>query len=178
MNKVLPLIAVLGIALLAIPASVSSGNQVNVIVFGYIAHGPMQSTIDAIRNVTAKYGNAVNVTWIDLNTQEGQQYSQQTGLSAHMNILINGAYEYTLNGKTVTFQWFEGGTWTQSDLDAVISSLLNNSGNPPASPAKVNPSSGSVFQTGGTGFYVVAVAALIAISIGFYVMRRDRKTRK
>ena len=29
-----------------------------------------------------------------------------------MNVIINGKYTYQVNGKNVTFQWFEGQGWT------------------------------------------------------------------
>ena len=36
-----------------------------------------------------------------------------------MNVIINGKYTYQVNGKDVTFQWFEGQQWTKADLDAI-----------------------------------------------------------
>ena len=99
-------------------------NAVNVVVAGYINHGPLQPTVQAIKDVMAKYGNKVNVTWIDLGTSTGAAYFKANNLSAHMNVIINGKYTYVVNGKSVTFQWFEGQQWTKADLDAVISSLV------------------------------------------------------
>jgi hypothetical protein len=37
-----------------------------------------------LKNVTAKYGAMVNVTWMDMGTTEGMQYTQEHGLSAHL----------------------------------------------------------------------------------------------
>jgi len=111
----------------------ASDAKVDVVVAGYINHGPMQPTVSAIKEVLAKYGDKVSVTWIDLATSQGQAYFSAHGLSAHMNILINGKYSYRINGKDVTFQWFEGQQWTKADLDAVLASLVGSSGN--ASPA-------------------------------------------
>jgi hypothetical protein len=45
-----------------------------------------------------------------------------------MNILINGNYKFNLDGKEVTFQWFEGQYWTKEDLEAVINDVLSNNG--------------------------------------------------
>jgi hypothetical protein len=81
--------------------------------------------VGAIKEVLAKYGDKVNVTWVDLATTQGQDYFKEHGLTAHMNVIINGKYEYQVNGKDVTFQWFEGQQWTKQDLDAVLGNLLN-----------------------------------------------------
>lgn len=106
------------------PAS-PAAEQVQVVAVGYIHHGPMQPTVRAISDVLAAYGDAVNVTWLDLATGEGRDYCEQNGLTAHMNVLIDGRYEYQLDGKTVVFQWFEGDSWTAADLDAVIAGVVD-----------------------------------------------------
>ena len=107
------------------PTTSSAPDAVKLVVAGYINHGPMQPTVQAIKDVLAKYGDKVSVSWVDLNTKDGQAYFKQYGLTAHMNVIINGKYQYQVNGKTVTFQWFEGQQWTRQDLDAVIASLVN-----------------------------------------------------
>jgi hypothetical protein len=103
----------------------STSNVITVVIAGYINHGPLQPTVGAIKEVLAKYGDKVNVTWVDLATTQGQDYFKEHGLTAHMNVIINGKYEYQVNGKDVTFQWFEGQQWTKQDLDAVLGNLLN-----------------------------------------------------
>jgi hypothetical protein len=85
----------------------------------------MQPTVRAIKEVLSKYDDKVAVTWIDLATTEGQSYFQEHGLTAHMNVIINGTSRYQVNGKTVDFEWFEGQQWTETDLDAILASLVN-----------------------------------------------------
>jgi cytoskeletal protein RodZ len=97
----------------------------DVVVAGDITHGPMQPTVQAIKDVLAKYGDQVNVTWVDLSTQQGQAYFKAHGLSAHLNVIINGSYTYFVNGRNVKFQWFEGQGWTKKDLDTVLAGLIN-----------------------------------------------------
>jgi hypothetical protein len=94
-------------------------------VAGYINHGPLQPTVQAIKDVLSKYGDRVKVTWIDLSTQQGQDYYTVHGLTAHMNVIINGTSRYQVNGKTVDFLWFEGQQWTKKDLDTVLAGLVN-----------------------------------------------------
>ena len=106
------------------PAAVPT-SSVSVVVAGYINHGPLQPTVRAIKEVLSKYDDKVSVTWIDLATAEGQTYFQEHGLTAHMNVLINGTSTYQVDGKTVNFEWFEGQQWTREQLDAVLANLIN-----------------------------------------------------
>jgi hypothetical protein len=98
---------------------------VSVVIAGYINHGPMQPTVRAIKEVLSKYGDKVAVTWIDFATTQGQNYFQDHGLTAHMNVIINGTSTYQVKGKTVVFEWFEGQQWTKADLDTVLANLIN-----------------------------------------------------
>ena len=126
MNKVF----FLAILILIVSASMvlaSQDDNIEVVVLGMTNHGPMQPTINAIKEVTSKYPD-VNLIILDFESQEGQNYAQEHGLSAHLNIIINGKYQYNINGKEITFQWFEGQQWTKDDLDAVISNILSDSG--------------------------------------------------
>ena len=107
------------------PAPVqAASNTIDVVVAGYINHGPLQPTVQTIKDVLTKYGDRVKVTWVDLNTQQGQDYFKAHGLTAHMNVIINGTSRYQVNGKTVDFLWFEGQQWTKQDLDTVLAGLV------------------------------------------------------
>jgi len=105
-------------------AAISTG-AINVVVAGYIDHGPLQPTVRAIKEVLAKYGDKVTVTWVDLSSQQGQDYFKEHQLSAHMNVIINGTSQYEVNGRSVDFQWFEGQQWTKQDLDTVLAGLAD-----------------------------------------------------
>jgi hypothetical protein len=105
-------------------AAVTS-SVVDVVVAGYINHGPLQPTVMAIKDVLSKYGDRVKVTWVDSSTTQGQDYFKAHGLTAHMNVIINGTSRYQVSGKTVDFLWFGGQQWTRKDLDAVLAGLIN-----------------------------------------------------
>jgi len=143
-------------------------SRVGIVVAGYINHGPMQPTLDAIMNVTSKYGDRVEVSWLDMDTAEGRSYMSEHGLSAHLNVVIDGKYQYAINGKTVTFQWFEGQQWTKNDLDDVISDLLSGTGQAVAqTPAPAD-----------SGILILGAAALIACAaagVGYVLYRKKRK---
>jgi hypothetical protein len=99
-------------------------SPIGVVIAGYINHGPMQPTVRAIKEVLSKYDDKVAVTWIDLATTEGQNYFKEHGLTAHMNVIINGTSSYEVDGKSVVFEWFEGQQWTEKDLDSVLANLV------------------------------------------------------
>ncbi len=128
MSKLFPIVCAIYMLSLAYVAVAVSTDNVSIDVAGYINHGPMQPTIKAIKEVISKYDDKVSVNWIDLETKEGQDYFKDHDLSAHLNIIINGKYKYELDGKEITFQWFEGQNWTKGDLDTVIGDILDNSG--------------------------------------------------
>lgn len=167
MNKKIS-IMILSLFLLASVVSALPNNKVEVVILGMVNHGPMQPTINAIKEVTSKYGSDVTLKLIDLESEEGQKYSQEHDLTAHLNVVINGKYQYNINGKEVTFQWFEGQQWTKEDLDAVISSKLNNN---PGVSATDNPKSGN-------GVNVLIVWAGIFAVIGIIAWFLIKKFRK
>jgi len=191
MNRLIPILFALAlvapVALVAPMRGVDAASdaKVDVVVAGVQgpAHAPMQPTINAIKEVLSKYGNRISVTWIDMETPEGQAYYSAHGLSAHMNILINGKSTYRVNGKDVTFQWFEGQQWTKADLDAVISSLLgsgsstqtanvtsNQTNTVEALPNSVSAQTGA--QTSTPGFEALfAVIGIVAVAL---IVRRMR----
>ena len=73
MNKLILLIFAFCILSLTNVNGAYAAGKVDVVVVGDINHGPMQPTINAIKEVTAKYGDQVNVTWVDLDTAEGSR---------------------------------------------------------------------------------------------------------
>jgi len=164
MNKLL--IATLLVCL--IQAASAEQAKVDVVVVGMISHGPMQPTVNAIKEVVAPYGDNVSLTLIDLNTAEGSAYAQDHGLSAHLNLLINGDYKQNINGKEVEFQWFEGQQWTKADLNVAIQNALNGNQSSPKQPLKI-PSSGS--QPGGNSSTWVILAAIIAVVVVALVIK-------
>ncbi len=49
------------------PAQVpATSNAIDVVVAGYINHGPLQPTVTAIKDILSKYGDRVKVTWVVL----------------------------------------------------------------------------------------------------------------
>jgi hypothetical protein len=101
---------------------------VNVVEVGMLSHGPMQPTVRSVDEVVGKYNNQVNLTKIDITTVEGGQYAKDHGITAHFDLFIDGKDHYVINGKDVTFQWFEGDGWTKQDLDNAIATETGSPG--------------------------------------------------
>ena len=180
MNKLVLLIFAFCILSFTNVSGAYAAVKVDVVVVGDISHGPLQPTVSAIKEVTSKYGDQVNVTWLDLDTAEGTKYADEHGLSAHINVLINGHYQFLVNGRKVIFQWFEGVQWQRSDLDAVISGLLNNS--PNVVPLENAPADNSLFGIVMSSVYSILLwpmiigAAIVLVAVLFLV-RRSRKRK-
>jgi hypothetical protein len=168
MNKTFTIIS-LALLLCTSTAFAEPGKKVDVVVLGMINHGPMQPTVNAIKEVTSKYGEQVNVQWLDLESSEGQQYAEKHDLSAHLNIVINGKYQYNVNRKTITFQWFEGQQWTKEDLNAVIFDLINNK----EEAVPVN----SPKENTGLDIYLIIAGILAAIGVSAWFLTRKQKKR-
>ncbi len=145
----------------------ATGETVEVVVLGVVTHGPMQPTVRAIEEVTAKYGSQINTRWIDFESDEGERYAQDHGLTAHMTILINEKYEYNLDGKEVVFQWFEGQQWTKEDLDIIISNSFN--------PTNIVSSSNSVEEKiNPKTYYIFGGVLVVLVSAGWLYFRKKR----
>jgi len=166
MNKKIS-IMILGLFLLVSVVSALPNNKVEVVVLGMVNHGPMRPTVNAIKEVTSKYGSDVTLKLIDLESEEGQKYSQEHDLTAHLNVIINGKYQYNINGKEVTFQWFEGQQWTKEDLDAVISDLLNNNGD-------VTPIDNAKSSNGLNLFIIFGGIFLVIGAIAWFLIKKSK----
>jgi len=79
-------------------------------------------------------------------------------------VLINGKYRYNLNGKEITFQWFEGQQWTKEELDAVISDILNN-----------RESSSSYQQSSVETSHIIAPILVLTVIFTLLIIKRFRK---
>lgn len=166
MRKILGILAVIACLTHAVGAE---SDKVDVVVVGMISHGPMQPTVNAIKDVLGHYGGRVNVSWVDMSTGEGEEYAQQHGLSAHLNVLVDGRYTYSVNGKDVSFQWFEGQQWTKDDLDAAIDSELNGgSGSAPVVAAETKSANKG-------NALMLLVAAVAALAVAWVVKSKLRK---
>ena len=96
----------------------------------YMNHGPMQPTIEKLKDIFSMYGEKIAVSWYDLNTREAQQFMAEKGLRGHvpLSISIEGAQTAKLGQRVVKFEGFPSGSgpalfpgdWTMQDFKAAL----------------------------------------------------------
>jgi hypothetical protein len=113
------------LASFSIPFALFAANEVKVEVL-YMNHGPLQSSLQQIKDIFSRYGNSINVSWYDFETQEGEQFKAKMGITQHVPLVIwlDGKSALPVNGKEVEFRGFPKGSgpfffqgkWTMEDL--------------------------------------------------------------
>lgn len=101
----------------------------------FMNHGPMQPVIRQIKEVLAKYPDAVQAAWHDVDTSDGLDFMKRMDIKGHipLMIFINGSSSLEVDGKKISFAGFPSGAgpymfqgaWGMKDLD---SALLSKAG--------------------------------------------------
>ena len=99
----------------------------------YMNHGPLQPTLERMRDTFALYGDKVQVNWYDFESQEGAAFMARKGISNHvpLEIWLDGKDTLALGGRQVRFSGFPTGAgpdffqgrWTLDDLGKAIDAL-------------------------------------------------------
>jgi hypothetical protein len=128
-SKAVVLGALLVLAVFSSVTALHAANPVKVEVL-YMNHGPLKDTLKKIRAVFSAYGNDVNVSWHDFESQDGEQFMAKMGIRQHVPLVIwiNGSQTVTVGGKQTTFAGFPTGsgpatvqgTWTMDGLKAAL----------------------------------------------------------
>ena len=133
MKKVIALCSVV-MVLLSIPLTSFAAKEVKVEVL-YMNHGPLQSTLQEVRNLFGKYEKKIAVSWYDVESNEGQQFMAKKGIRGHIPLVIwmDNQIKFQLNGKEIMFAGFPTGSgpaffqgkWTMGDLQKVLNQVTN-----------------------------------------------------
>jgi hypothetical protein len=120
--------------LLSIPFSLFAAKEVKVEVL-YMNHGPLQPSLEQIKEVFSRYGNKINVSWYDFESKEGEQFMAKKGVTQHVPLVIwiDGKFAISVNGKEVKFVGFPTGSgpaffqgkWTMEDLRQALDQVTN-----------------------------------------------------
>jgi hypothetical protein len=120
--------------LLLIPFTLFAAKEVKVEVL-YMNHGPLQSSLEQIKQVFSTYGNKINVSWYDFESKEGEQFMAKKGINQHVPLVIwmDGKFTIPVNGKEIKFVGFPTGSgpaffqgkWTIEDLRQVLNQITN-----------------------------------------------------
>jgi hypothetical protein len=122
------------LAFFSAPFALFGANEVKVEVL-YLNHGPLQSSLQKIKDIFSEYGNSIHVSWYDFETKEGEQFKAQKGITQHVPLVIwlNGKSVLPVNGKEVEFRGFPKGSgpfffqgkWTMDDLRTALNQITN-----------------------------------------------------
>ena len=122
------------LALFSAPFTVFAAKEVKVEVL-YMNHGPLQASLEKIKQVFSQYGNQINVSWYDFETKEGEQFMAKKGVTQHVPLVIwiDGKFAAPVNGKEIKFVGFPTGSgpaffqgkWTIEDLRQALNQVTN-----------------------------------------------------
>jgi hypothetical protein len=122
------------LVLFTIPFTVFAAKEIKVEVL-YMNHGPLQSSLEQIKNVFSEYGNKISVSWYDFETREGEQFMAKKGVTQHVPLIIwlDGKSALPVNGKEIKFVGFPTGSgpaffqgkWTMDDLRQALNQITN-----------------------------------------------------
>jgi len=105
----------------------SPGAKLQITALVPVAEGCHTATIQALKEAYQKHPKDIYLKIVEFKGPAGQQYKTQLGVTC-ATVAINGKYSFDLNGRTVTFQKAEGGTYQPADILAVIDQELKKLG--------------------------------------------------
>ncbi len=122
------------VTLFSAPFTVFAAKEVKVEVL-YMNHGPLQASLEQIKQVFSKYGSKINVSWYDFESREGEQFMAKKGVNQHVPLVIwmDGKFAIPVNGKEIKFVGFPTGSgpaffqgkWTMEDLRSALDQITN-----------------------------------------------------
>ena len=133
MKKII-LFCLVVLVLFSVPFALFAAKEVKVEVL-YTNHGPLQSSLEQIKQVFSTYGNKINVSWYDFESKEGEQFMAKRGINQHVPLVIwmDGKFTISVNGKEIKFVGFPTGSgpalfqgkWTMDDLRQALNQITN-----------------------------------------------------
>ena len=122
------------LTLFSVPLTTLAAKEVKVEVL-YMNHGPLQSSLEQIKEVFSKYGNKIGVSWYDFESKEGEQFMAKKGVNQHVPLVIwmDGKFAIQVNGAEIKFVGFPTGSgpaffqgkWTMEDLRGALDQMTN-----------------------------------------------------
>jgi len=120
--------------LFSIPFTLFAAKEVKVEVL-YMNHGPLQPSLEQIKNIFSQYGGKIAVSWYDFESKEGEQFMAKKGINQHVPLVIwmDGKFSIPVNGKEIKFVGFPTGSgpaffqgkWTIEDLRQALNQITN-----------------------------------------------------
>jgi hypothetical protein len=101
----------------------------------FMNHGPMQPTLQQMRDTFAPYGNKLQVNWHDFESEEGAAFMARKKISSHipLQIGLDGRDTLAVGGREVRFLGFPTGAgptffqgkWSLGDLGQALEALTS-----------------------------------------------------
>ena len=120
------------ILILCIPWPGIAGKPVKVEVL-YMNHGPLQASLQEIRNMFSQYKGKIAVSWYDFESKEGEEFMAKKKITQHIPLAIwmDDQVKFQVDGKDITFAGFPTGSgpaffqgkWTMADLQKVLAQI-------------------------------------------------------
>jgi len=118
--------------LFSIPLTAAVAKEIKVEVL-YMNHGPLQPSLEKIKNIFSQYRGKITVSWYDFETKEGEQFMAKKGINQHIPLVIwlDGNNAIPVNGKEIKFVGFPTGSgpaffqgkWTMEDLRGALDQI-------------------------------------------------------
>ena len=112
------------------PATTTVGPEdakVDVVALVPIANPCHAATVSTLKQLSSAYPNDVRLTLIEFMGPDSAEWRQRLGVTC-ATVSINGRHTFEVDGRTVTFQQQEGGTYRPVDLKTVIEAELAQAG--------------------------------------------------
>ena len=99
----------------------------------YMNHGPLQASLQEIRNVFSQYKGKIAVSWYDFESKEGEEFMAKKKITQHIPLVIwmDDQVKFQVDGKDIVFAGFPTGSgpasfqgkWTMVDLQKVLAQI-------------------------------------------------------
>ena len=133
MKKVI-LFCLVTLVLSSFPLTLFAAKEIKVEVL-YMNHGPLQPSLQQIKDIFSRYGDKITVSWYDFESKEGEQFMAKKGVNQHvpLTIWLDGKSSLPVNGKEIKFVGFPTGSgpaffqgkWTMEDLRNALDQITN-----------------------------------------------------
>jgi hypothetical protein len=120
-------LAILFVFFIAASAEAAGPAKVEIL---FMNHGPLRSTIENIRTITAKYEGKITVEWYDFDSREAVELMESKGINEHIPLVIwiNGSFTQKIDGADIRFTGFPSGSgpamfrgaWDMDMLDKAL----------------------------------------------------------
>ena len=87
------------------------------------------ATVAALRELHAEHPDGIHLTLVDSMGPDSAEWKRKLGVTC-ATVQINGRHTFNVEGRTVTFQQREGGTYRPADLKTVVEGEPANAASP------------------------------------------------